>query len=312
MQVGLGIKSSILAFALSACVPFVSPAPTLLPADRPLMPEAPGERSEKSLELSEYYARVERGLLVQGLLRMDGGGPDVPFTKSNLVDNFIQIGLFEEYTTIGNQIVAQKKAGKLHRWEQPVLMQIEFGETVPTDQRARDRADVVHYTKRLARLSGLPMRQVTTDANFHVFFVNEDDRPSLRARLLEIIPRASTAELNAAINMDRSSYCLVIASTEGDSNLFSKAAVIIRAEHPHLMRLSCIHEELAQGLGLSNDSPAARPSIFNDDEEFGLLTTHDEMLLRILYDPRLTAGMSAQEARAQAEIVASDLLGGES
>jgi hypothetical protein len=43
---------------------------------------------------------------------------------------------------------------------------------------------------------------------------------------------------------------------------------VIRAEHPDLLRLSCLHEEIAQGLGLPNDSPRARPSIFNDDEEF--------------------------------------------
>jgi hypothetical protein len=39
-----------------------------------------------------------------------------------------------------------------------------------------------------------------------------------------------------------------------------------------------------------------RPSIFNDDGEFALLTEHDEHLLRILYDPRLKPGMTAEEA----------------
>jgi hypothetical protein len=38
-------------------------------------------------------------------------------------------------------------------------------------------------------------------------------------------------------------------------------------------------------MGLANDSRQARPSIFNDDQEFALLTGHDELLLTILYDP---------------------------
>ncbi len=63
------------------------------------------------------------------------------------------------------------------------------------------------------------------------------------------------------------------------------------------MRKSCIHEEIAQGLGLANDSPEARPSIFNDDDEFALLTIHDEMLLTMLYDPRPAIGMSVEQAR---------------
>ena len=58
-----------------------------------------------------------------------------------------------------------------------------------------------------------------------------------------------------------------------------------------------MHEELAQGLGLANDSPAARPSIFNDDDEFALLTRHDEILLELLYDPALKPGMTPDEAR---------------
>jgi hypothetical protein len=85
---------------------------------------------------------------------------------------------------------------------------------------------------------------------------------------------------------------------------------VIRAENPDLLRLSCIHEELAQGLGLANDSPAARPSIFNDDDEFALLTTHDEQLLRMLYDSRLRAGMSAADAQPIVRTIAREIKGG--
>ncbi|MFK7755227.1 MAG: DUF2927 domain-containing protein, partial [Sedimentitalea sp.] len=75
------------------------------------------------------------------------------------------------------------------------------------------------------------------------------------------------------------------------------------------VRLSCIHEEISQGLGLPNDSPAARPSIFNDDDEFALLTSHDEKLLSMLYDPRLSPGISADAARPIARQIALGLTG---
>jgi hypothetical protein len=83
---------------------------------------------------------------------------------------------------------------------------------------------------------------------------------------------------------------------------------LVRAEHPERLRAACIHEELAQGMGLANDSPGARPSIFNDDEEFGLLTRHDELLLRMLYDERMRPGMMAEEAAPVAREIASELL----
>ena len=86
-----------------------------------------------------------------------------------------------------------------------------------------------------------------------------------------------------------------------------QAVALIRAEHPPLLRSACIHEELAQGMGLANDSPQARPSIFNDDEEFGLLTRHDELLLEMLYDPRLRTGMTLEEAEPVVRTIAREL-----
>jgi hypothetical protein len=62
-------------------------------------------------------------------------------------------------------------------------------------------------------------------------------------------------------------------------------------------------------MGLANDSPRARPSIFNDDEEFGFLTRQDEMLLKLLYDPRLHVGMSARDARPIVQQIAYELAG---
>src|SRR6056297_2675042 len=90
---------------------------------------------------------------------------------------------------------------------------------------------------------------------------------------------------------------VVAFSGKNDPHIYTQAIAWIRAEHPDLMRSSCVHEELAQGLGLADDSPAARPSIFNDDDEFALLTTHDEELLRLLYSPDLKPGMTPDEAR---------------
>jgi hypothetical protein len=74
------------------------------------------------------------------------------------------------------------------------------------------------------------------------------------------------------------------------------------------MRRSCIEEEMTQALGLANDDPAIRPSIFNDDEEFALLTKHDEILLKMLYDPRLRVGMTPERARPLLRAVAEDAL----
>jgi len=298
--------------ALSACqvAPPVSPVPQARPDSAP-QPE-PGALSEESRALAAYYARVEQNLLAQGLLRRDGGGPDVPFSARMLADNFERIALYEEYAEVGGRLIPRATPSTLHRWEGPVNVGVEFGPRVPEDQRAADRSALAAYVARLARATGHPIRFAQGGTNFHVLILTEDDRRAIGPRLRQLLPGISAAALDSAVNMDRSTYCAVYAVDPRDDGNYTRAVALIRAEHPDLLRLSCLHEEVAQGLGLANDSPSARPSIFNDDEEFALLTRHDELLLRMLYDRRLRAGMSPDEARGIAAEIAESLIGGES
>ena len=73
--------------------------------------------------------------------------------------------------------------------------------------------------------------------------------------------------------------------------------ILIRSELPPDWRRSCFDEEFAQILGPSFDHHDVRPSMFNDDEEFLFLTNHAAAILRLIYDPRLSPGMT----RAQTE-----------
>ncbi len=183
---------------------------------------------------------------------------------------------------------------------------------MPAAQRAKDRADIVSYAARLARVTGHSISQSSGTANMHVFIVDEDDRRVIGPQLRAIVPGLDQGAVDAVQDMSRSTFCLAFARDAANDGSYTEAVVVIRGEHPDLLRLSCIHEEIAQAMGVSNDSPAARPSIFNDDEEFGLLTTHDELLLRMLYDRRMQSGMTVTQARPVAETIALELLGGES
>ncbi|KQI67366.1 hypothetical protein AN189_15555 [Loktanella sp. 3ANDIMAR09] len=311
------LAAAVVLGGLGACaapVETAAPDQVARPVERvpPVVPEpappAPAV-SPESMALATYYRRLQNDLLAQGLLRGDGGGADTPFTDTMLARNFIRIALYDEYVTDGEVLRAQATQSRLRRWDQPIRMSVEFGPSVPDGQRARDRTGVAAYAARLSRVSGVPIRMTETDPNFHVLFLSEDDRAGYADRLRQIVPGIGPGSLRAIMNLPRDQLCIVIAFSEGGSSSYAKAVAVIRAEHPELLRTSCVHEEVAQGLGLANDSPQARPSIFNDDEEFGLLTTHDELLLKMLYDPRFTTGMSIMEAAPIARQIATELTG---
>nr|WP_246082462.1 DUF2927 domain-containing protein [Rubellimicrobium rubrum] len=281
------------------------PEPEPEPAPVPVAPP-----SAESLALRQYYQRLQADLLAQGLLRGDQGGEDTPFTDTMLARDFIAIALFDEYAARNGALVAQAQESRLRRWDEPIRMEIVFGPSVDAEQSARDRAGIQAYASRLSRLTGVPVSQVNGDANFHVAVLSEDDRKGFEARLRDMLPGIADSSVRAFMNLPRSTLCLVIAFGSGEGAGYSQAVALIRAEHPELLRSACIHEELAQGMGLANDSPTARPSIFNDDEEFGLLTKHDELLLKILYDPRLRTGMTVEEATPLVQTIAAELVGG--
>ncbi|SIO56480.1 Protein of unknown function [Rhodovulum sp. ES.010] len=298
--------------ALSACQ--IAPQQTSLrPAPRPeATAPAPGP-SEESRAIARHFARVEADLVARGLLRTDSGGPDVPFSRRTLVENFVRIALYDEYVSRAGQLLARETESRLRRWEQPIRLGIVFGESVSPEQREEDRAEISAYSRRLAGLTGLPIRMSPPEqANFHVFIVDEDERRAIGPRLRTLVPGIDGTAIRTIETIPRSTFCLVLAFSRGDTSTYSRAVAVIRAEHPPRLRQSCIHEELAQGMGLANDSPAARPSIFNDDEEFALLTRHDELLLTILYDRRLRPGMTPRQARPLVESIAAGLVGGES
>lgn len=77
------------------------------------------------------------------------------------------------------------------------------------------------------------------------------------------------------------------------------ATVFIPADiSPQEIR-DCLHEEVAQALGPVNDLFRLEDSIFNDDNMHGVLTGFDMLVLRAVYDPALSNGMSRQAVSAR-------------
>lgn len=300
--------------ALVGCTELAPVQPTRKPVERsappaaaPELPQVARPTSQASAKLRSYLNSVQRAQLGQGLLRRDGGGDDTPFTATMLARNFEQIAFFNEYDSAFS---GRGGPSPLRRWAGPVRMEVIFGDGIPSSERNADTSAVRAYAARLARATGHPVT-LGGRANFVIIIAGEDDRAASLDTVATRVPGITRASLVPFENLPRDTYCAVAAYADGvDENTYTAAVAVIRAENPGLLRMACIHEELAQGMGLANDSPMARPSIFNDDDEFALLTDHDELLLKMLYDPRLRAGMNADEARDTVRKIAVELVDG--
>ena len=302
----------VAALILSGCATPVPPVVVAPAAPVAIAPAAPAPETAASATIRAYYAEVQQALLSQGLLRTDPGTTDAPFTDRNLTDNFLTIALYEEYARGQISTTRSQTAIRLLRWDKPVRVAVDFGASVPLDKQAADRARVTSYLARLSALTGHPILLTDRAPNFWVHFASIDERAALGPTLNRELSELTSGQIAAVTNMDRDTYCQVLTQSDPATSTYTAAVAVIPSEHPDLLRLTCIHEELAQALGLPNDSNAARPSIFNDDEEFALLTPQDEAMLRLLYNPALHPGMTEAQARPIVQTLASRLMNGES
>ncbi len=304
------VKSLIGGMACLALAGCLGVSARVAPAS-PVAPVAPPPPTPRSAAAAAYYAQVQQVLLREGMLRTDPG-TDIPIRPERLTENFLKIALFQEFTRSRGGITREETASALTRWNDPIRVSVRFGPSIPAEKRATDRARIASYLARLSQITGHPIGLTDAAPNFWVYIVSEDERIALGPELAGLRIGIAPDVIQAVTQMNQTTYCNVFAISGSESHLHRHAVAVIRAENPDLLRLSCFHEEIAQGLGLPNDSPRARPSIFNDDEEFALLTDQDEMMLRILYSAELRPGMTAAEARPIVESLARRMTGGES
>ena len=245
----------------------------------------------------ERLSQFEQSQLSRGLMRTDGGGPDTPFDMHDILRHFQDIAFYDEYdATLGFSRISQ--ASHLEKWTTPVRFNPVFGKSVDRNRVKLAKATVAKYVKKLSRITGHPMLVSARKPNFDVLFMGHDDRDQMDAFLASRGPQIGALAKQVVAMMPEDVHCMVMAFSNAEiRHGYTHAIAIIRAEHPPLMQRACIEEELAQGLGLANDSPYARPSIFNDDDKFATLTTMDAVMLQILYDPRLLPGMTLDQAR---------------
>ncbi len=274
---------------------------------RPVEEQAPNPTDDA---LAAFYAGVEGDLTASGRMRRDTAPADAPFSIDDLVRNFERIALYDEYVDLGGRFVRQESPSHLRRWTRPVRVGVMTGPSIPPQMAARDRANVAAFTRRLGGLTGLDMAMSEgADVNFLVLFMTDAERIAFADQVRARYPDFAPAVVSTLIDTPLDTFCTAYAFADpGNSAIYSAAMILIRAEHPPLTRLSCVHEEMAQAMGLPNDSPDARPSLFNDSLEFALLTDHDEILLRMLYDPRLKPGMTSAEARPLLPAIAADAM----
>ena len=260
-------------------------------------------------KLRKYYSRLEKRKTSLGLLRQDGGGEDTPFDVDDIVEAFEQLAFYNEYDIDKNKLLPNSNAVSLAKWKSNTNISVRFGGSVDKKQKDKDLQEINGLISNLSKITNQKINMSQQNVNMYVVVANQDEIKDLIDEIGSQRPEFDPKRIPIITQLPKDIHCMAMTSMSSEPNsAISSALVIIRNELPDIMRRACIHEEIAQSLGLTNDSHFARPSIFNDDDEFATLTKFDEILLQILYDHRLYPGISEKEASHLVRQIATEII----
>ncbi|MEM1160103.1 MAG: DUF2927 domain-containing protein [Pseudomonadota bacterium] len=250
-----------------------------------------------------YWDRYVLSLRAEGRMRTERTPEDAPFTNADVLESFRNVIFYDEYD-LGDdgRFIFKRVPRNLERQVGPVT--IEF--YASSRQRA-DRTHLDDIIARLRRVTGLEITEVedAEDASIQMFILDEEERRQLASSLPD---KTGWIGIKEDLRGDMGdTLCAAYSYQSTDDPDRQQYLIVIPDELRGSLRQSCIEEELGQAFGPAADWDGARPSIFNDDEEFALLTEHDEWLLRILYHPDLRPGMSEAEAMPIAKRIIQEL-----
>ena len=91
--------------------------------------------------------------------------------------------------------------------------------------------------------------------------------------------------------------CMTSVKSTADGEIVHSVSFIIVDKGDDVF-LDCAYHELLHAFGLSNHDQRNPWTTLNQKRMVGYLTVYDRALLTLLYDPRITPGMTAAQARA--------------
>ena len=197
-----------------------------------------------------------------------------------ITKSFFEVALGFEYRSV---------AQKVRKWTKPVRIYVDHQVGSKEDKLLHDALLDAHIID-LREITNIDMRRVKSikQANIHYYFTSQQKLPALVKR---VSGKSSLKHLKTSVCM-----ATMRASRSGEINS-AVVYIAVNQARMHAKLVSCIVEELTQVLGLPRDSDKVFPSIFNDRSTDDLQTGLDIVLLKLLYNTSIKAGMGKAQLR---------------
>jgi len=211
------------------------------------------------------------------------------FTDGEIIEGFFKTAFGAEYHLAG-------RVDRIRKFDAPVRVFAESNDRA--DRTAQLTKVVADISARVQHLD-IAMTDNAEAANVRVSLVRDRD-------LYRTISTFYGAEKAREIRSSLDPQCLS-GFRKNDNFEIEHSDVILTVDNGDFTFLDCAYEELLQSLGPINDTASVPWTMFNDNVSMGYFDVYDQYILNLLYDPRIKAGMTVQEVKAQLPDVLADV-----
>jgi len=210
------------------------------------------------------------------------------FTDAEIVEGFMKTSFGAEYHLAG-------RVDRIRKYDVPVRVFADGKHATRKAQLARVVADIGQRIQHL----DIAMTDQAEDANVTVQLVRDRD-------LTRTIVAHYGSERAREIKRSLDPQCLS-AFRKNDQFEITHSDVILTIDNGDFVFFDCAYEELLQALGPINDTSSVPWTMFNDKVSMGFFDVYDQYILNLLYDPRITPGMTVEQVKVMLPEVLADV-----
>jgi hypothetical protein len=200
------------------------------------------------------------------------------FSDAEILEGFFKTAFGAEYHLAG-------RVDRIRKFSGPVRV---FAEGPRTGRKAQLAKIVADIGAHIAHLD-IAMADSLEAANVAVTLVRDRD---LDRTIAKTYGRERAREIKTSLDPQ----CLS-GFHKNERYEIEHADVILTVDGGDFVFFDCAYEEMLQSLGPINDTSSVPWTMFNDKVSMGFFDVFDQYILNILYDPRITAGMTVEEVK---------------
>lgn len=211
------------------------------------------------------------------------------FTSAELMRGFLALAF-------GSDLRIGARPRGIRRFDRPIRARVISSGSV--ERSAAMRAVVEEYARKVPNLR-LSLAAAGEPADIELRLIDEKNFKSA-------LVTAFGAEIAKTFVARTDPQCMTSVKSDAEGGIVRAVSFIIVDQGDDVF-FDCAYHELLHAFGLSNHDQRNPWTTLNQDRLVGYLSVYDRALVTLLYDPRISPGMTRQRVRAVLPGVISDL-----